>query len=208
MSKEDQYRNPQGDEGREVIKEMNEHHRELTAWGLEKIGSVGDFSPKKILDIGCGGGNCLRMLATRYPNAHADGIDISEDAVKMTLERNAAYHSWGKIDAQVAGVSDLPFPEKSFGLITAIETYFFWPDLGKDVMHAASRLEDGGVMLIVSEQYPDGKNDAALKESCEKYHMNIVPNEELSGIMEKAGLKTQTFTNPDRNWVAFVGRKC
>ncbi len=205
MAKEDQYRNPQGDEGRKVIEEMNEHHRELTSWGLGQISAIEGLRPKKILDIGCGGGNCLRMLTTRYPNAHADGIDISEEAVKVTLDRNAVYHSWGKIDAQVASVSDLPFPEKSFDLVTAIETYFFWPDLEKDLAHAASRLKEGGVMLIVSEQYPNGKNDEALKEACLKYGMNILPNEEVASLMEKAGLKTQTFTNEDKNWVAFVG---
>ena len=32
MAKEDQYRNPQGDEGRKVIEEMNEHLREFTSW--------------------------------------------------------------------------------------------------------------------------------------------------------------------------------
>ena len=205
MAKEDQYRNPQGDEGRKVIEEMNEHHRELTSWGLGQISAIEGLRPKKILDIGCGGGNCLRMLTTRYPNAHADGIDISEEAVKVTLDRNAVYHSWGKLDAQVASVSDLPFPEKSFDLVTAIETYFFWPDLEKDLAHAASRLKEGGVMLIVSEQYPNGKNDEALKEACLKYGMNILPNEEVASLMEKAGLKTQTFTNEDKNWVAFVG---
>ena len=81
MAKEDQYRNPQGDEGRKVIEEMNEHHRELTSWGLGQISAIEGLRPKKILDIGCGGGNCLRMLTTRYPNAHADGIGISEEAV-------------------------------------------------------------------------------------------------------------------------------
>ena len=35
--------------------------------------------------------------------------------------------------------------------------------------------------------------------------MNILPNEEVASLMEKAGLKTQTFTNEDKNWVAFVG---
>ena len=77
--------------------------------------------------------------------------------------------------------------------------------LEKDLAHAASRLKEGGVMLIVSEQYPNGKNDEALKEACLKYGMNILPNEEVASLMEKAGLKTQTFTNEDKNWVAFVG---
>lgn len=207
MAKEDQYRNPQGEEGRKVIEEMNEHHRELTSWGLGRISAVKDISPARILDIGCGGGSCLRMLATRYPNAHANGIDISEESVKVTLERNSAYHSWGRIDACVASVSDLPFPEESFDLMTAIETYFFWPDLEKDVAHAVSRLRKGGIMLIVSEQYPNSRNDEQLREACAKYGMRVRPNEEVAGIMEKAGLKTQTFTSEEKNWVAFVGIK-
>ena len=51
---EDQCQKPQGDEGREVIKQMGEHHRELTIWGLANIPKT---SAKEILDIGCGWGS-------------------------------------------------------------------------------------------------------------------------------------------------------
>lgn len=207
MSAEDQYMKPKGEEGRKVLEEMNDHHRELTSWALTKIGGVTGFRPKRLLDIGCGGGNCLRMLVTRYPSALATGIDVSEESVRMTLERNSFYVKNGKIDAQVASAGEIPFPEETFDLITAVETYFFWPDLEKDLAHAASRLKRGGVMMVVSEQYPDGKNDRKLAEACKKYHMNVLPNEQVAALMEKAGLKTQTYTDADKNWVAFVGTK-
>ncbi len=204
MAREDQYMNPQGEEGREVLKSMNEHHRDLTIWGLSNIPPM---HATRILDIGCGGGNTIKMLSVKYPNASIDGIDISEEAVKATLETNSVFHKWGKVNASVASVENIPFPENTFDIITAVETYFFWPDLEKNISHATSRLKKGGVLCVVSEQYFTDKNRTDLEASCKKYHMNIVENDVLKGYLEQCGLKTQISLVEEKNWVVFIGIK-
>ena len=39
------------------------------------------FSPRSILDVGCGGGGFTKKLAQRYPHAQITGIDISTQAI-------------------------------------------------------------------------------------------------------------------------------
>lgn len=201
MAREDQYCNPQGEEGRTVLKDMNEHHRDLTIWGLSNIPSM---HAARILDIGCGGGNTIKMLSVKYPNATIDGIDISEEAVKVTLETNSVFHKWGKVNASVASVDAIPFPEETFDIITAVETYFFWPNLEKTFFHVASRLKKGGVLCIVSEQYFTDANRSDLNAACAKYHMNIVENDVMKGYLEQCGLKTQVVLLEDKNWIEFI----
>jgi SAM-dependent methyltransferase len=44
---------------------------------------------ERVLDLGCGNGEwLLRALATR-PHLHAEGVDISEDAVAQAVARRA-----------------------------------------------------------------------------------------------------------------------
>ncbi|MGI6009670.1 MAG: class I SAM-dependent methyltransferase [Methanomethylophilus sp.] len=204
-----QCRCPQGEKGKKVLTDMNEHHRELTSWGLTQLRSFTGLKVRDALDIGCGGGNTLRMLCAGYPRAKCIGIDISQTAVDLTLERNGLYHRLGNLDAMVADVGSIPFPDESFDVITAVETYFFWPDLENDIKLAASKLRKGGVMLIIAEAYYE-KDISELdgvegKEWARKVH--LVSNPEMVSMMEAAGLEAKAVTNADKHWVVFVGRK-
>ena len=201
---EDQCQKPTGDEGREVIKQMGERHRELTIWGLANIPKS---SAKEILDIGCGGGHALKLLALKYPNAKCHGIDLSETCVEYSKEYNKFNIQWGKVDVQVASAENVPFPEKSMDLITGIETYFFWPNLEQTIAHVASRLKEGGILCIISEQYFTDENREKMNEACAKYHMKLVENDVMLSFMEAAGLKTQMILNEDKGWVTYLGFK-
>jgi ubiquinone/menaquinone biosynthesis C-methylase UbiE len=146
-----QFGRPSGEEGRKILQDMNEHHRPLMAWALSKLPVI---SPAEILDIGCGGGMFLKMLSEAYPDAGMTGADISPEALALTRETNQEAVSSGRLVTVLASVSDLPFHGGVFDLVTAMETYFFWPDLAKGLAEAARPLRDGGCMLIDSEQYP------------------------------------------------------
>ena len=204
MSVNEQFMKPTGEEGREVIKTMNEHHRPVTEWALSKMP---DLHPKRILDIGCGGGMLIGILADLYPDSVLDGVDISDESVSATIEYNLPLVEVGRLNVTEGSVSDLPYDPDTFDLITAIETYFFWPDLELDIFSASNRLVRGGTMMIASEAYvcPEFKerNDHYSKE----YGVRLVSNEMLADMMESAGLTTTTYTFKENNWVVFVGKR-
>ena len=115
MAEEEQYQKPVGEEGKAVIAKMYEHHRELTIWGLANIPAK---TAMNVLDVGCGGGMAVKMLALKYPNAKITGIDISEECIQATLDYNKVFHQWGKVDAKVASVENVPFEDSSLDIIT------------------------------------------------------------------------------------------
>lgn len=198
-----QFGRPSGDDGRKVLESMNDHHRELAEWALSVLP---DIRPSAILDIGCGGGMLISLLGKEYDGC-IRGIDISADAVDVATSYNRELVDSGRCSITTNSVSDIPYKDGTFGLVTAFETYFFWPDLANDIKEAARVLSDDGVMLIVSETYPHERfkerNDRLIKE----YGMNILENNELAELMEDSGLEVEIVEIEDNNWIAFLGRR-
>ena len=196
-----EYRCPQGEEGRDALARMNEHHAPLTDWALSLIPGI---EVNEILDIGCGGGMCIGKLHSKYPSARLHGIDISDESVKATSENNRDIEG---LDVRKASVSEIPFDDGAFQHITAVETYFFWPELHNDIKSAARCLAPGGAIVIVSETYPHPGQSEHDRQSISEYRMNIVENEVLADMMKSAGLDVRFETVPEKSWVTFIGIK-
>lgn len=195
------YSCPEGEEGRECIAHMNVHHAPLSEWALDNLSGI---DPGRILDIGCGGGMMMGKLHSRYPAASICGIDISEDCVEASIANNKSVPD---LEVRLASVSDIPYGDGEFDLITAVETYFFWPDLESDIRSAVRCLSEGGAIAIVSEMYPHPDHDEANARSIREYGMNIVVNEEMVGMLESLGLLVSCHVSEERNWVEFIGIK-
>lgn len=94
------------------------------------------------LDAGCGTGLNVERLARRPEVDTAIGVDVSSDA----LARARRYdHPWAR-----ATVLALPFPEKSFDIVTCFDVLQHVP-LGKDgcaVCELARVVRPGGLVLI------------------------------------------------------------
>jgi SAM-dependent methyltransferase len=198
------FRRPQGEQGMEVLKSMNEHHSQLTDWALSHLD---DFVPSRILDIGCGGGMALFKMATLYPSSMLDGVDISEESVRFSIGTNSESVRSGRMSIREGSVSALPFPDGSFDLITAFETYFFWPDLRSDLRETVRVLAPGGALLIVSEAYPHPDFQEQNDENTRLCGLRLVENEEMLSLLRSHGLHPVAYVREELNWVAFVACK-
>ncbi|MFA7342262.1 MAG: class I SAM-dependent methyltransferase [Candidatus Methanomethylophilaceae archaeon] len=198
------FRRPQGGQGMEVLKSMNEHHSQLTDWALSHLGGL---EPSRILDIGCGGGMALFKMATLYPSSMLDGIDFSSESVRFSIGTNSESLRSGRMSIQEGSVSDLPFPDGSFDLITAFETYFFWPDLRSDLRETVRVLAPGGALLIVSEAYPHPDFQEQNDENARLCGLRLVENEEMLSLLRGYGLVPTAYTREEMNWVAFLAWK-
>lgn len=72
-------------------------------------------SGDSLLDVGCAKGFMLHDLAAMIPGLVAKGIDISAYAIEHAIEDM-------KANLQVADAVDLPFADKSFDVVIAINT--------------------------------------------------------------------------------------
>lgn len=197
-----QFSRPEGDEGRAVLESMNSHHVPLWEFCLSELPKSVDGA---ILDVGCGGGGFLRRLSERYPFAMLFGVDISTEALAMTSEVNSEVVDQGGLELHEASVEDLPFEEGSFDMVTAMETYFFWPDLARGISEISRVVSPGGVVAIGCELRYDGSNDSEIDGKCREYGMRIVRDGEMIRIMDEAGIDAEAI--PGEHGVLYRGTK-
>jgi ubiquinone/menaquinone biosynthesis C-methylase UbiE len=72
------------------------------------------------------GGRTVNKLATIATQGKVCGVDYSEESVAFTKRSNARWIEAGRVEIRQASVSELPFPDNTFDVITAVETHYFW----------------------------------------------------------------------------------
>ena len=117
-----QCRKPHSWVGRFFLWEMGARHSELTDWGLSHVVIKSDF---KILDVGCGGGKTVAKLAQMAATGSVSGLDYSRASVAASLRTNREGVASGRVAIHHGAVSSLPFPNRHFDLVTAVETHYY-----------------------------------------------------------------------------------
>ena len=146
----EQCRNPTGILGRLVARSMNYGHSRITQWGLSHV-SINKNDT--ILDIGCGGGKTVRTLAERATEGRVYGIDYSEDCVAVASKINKKLIDVGRVEILHASVESLPFSDGLFDLVTAVESYYFWPNLINNLKEIRRVLKPRGSVIFINAMY-------------------------------------------------------
>ncbi|KMY53788.1 SAM-dependent methyltransferase [Bacillus sp. FJAT-27231] len=188
----EQAKNPNGILGSFMLRIMNSAHIEMNKWALEKI-KVREESV--MLDVGCGGGKTLQLLSNMNTYGKLYGIDYSEQAVKDSIRANKVDVETGKVHIEQASVTDIPFPENSFDIITAFQTHYFWSDLENSVKEVFRVLKQEGCFFIIAEVYKIN------------YHMKAYKTkEDMEQLFKKTGFNTVEFyVNPNKKWICIKG---
>ena len=198
---------PTGWLGRFTLWRMNSSHSKLTDWGLEHIPIE---NHRAILDVGCGGGRTVSKLASIAAQAKVYGIDYSDQSVAATKRTNAEWIGLGRVEVQLSSVSQMPFPDGMFDLVTAVETHFWWPDLPGDMREVCRVLKPGGTLILIAEVYK-GAN-TTVSRLAEKYAsrtgMKLLSVDEHRELFASAGfLNVQVIEERRKGWICGVGRK-
>lgn len=193
-------RKPIGDDGRRILDHMNEEHSPLTEWGFSHI-HFGD----KVLDIGCGGGNALRLALHASPESDFFGIDYSDIAIEKATGFNGEAVMSGRLKLQKASVSRLPFQDHVFDTVYSVESYFFWPDLPHDLREIARVTKKGGTLTLIVEMVAGDMSERHEKIS-EHLGMNILAPDDLKAELENAGYRDVACDwDKEKGWLTIQG---
>jgi len=198
---------PSGWLGRFTLWRMNASHSKLTDWGLQHISIEKDLA---ILDVGCGGGRTVGKLAAIATQGKVYGIDYSEESVAATKRTNAHWMDLGRVEVQHGSVSQMPFPDGMFDLVTAVETHFWWPDLPGDMREVFRVLKPGGTLILIAEVYKGANTTASrlMEKYASQTGMKLLSVDEHRELCTNAGFSDiQVIEERRKGWICGVGRK-
>jgi ubiquinone/menaquinone biosynthesis C-methylase UbiE len=200
-----QCRKPSWLPGRLVAMLMNFSHRQLSTWGLSHL-HIG--SESTILDVGCGGGQTIRQLATVAPAGTIYGVDYSPASVATARRTNAALIETGRVDVRLGTVSALPFDASTFDVVTAIETHYYWPDLLADFREVQRVLKPGGTFAIVAETHRGRRMDWLHRPAMRLLRAAYLTVGEHRDLLTQTGYtNVETFEQRATGWVCVTARK-
>ncbi len=202
-----QCQKPAGWLGRFVLRNMNSRHSTVTDWGLSHI-SVQEH--ETVLDVGCGGGRTVNKLAVKTTGGKVYGLDHSTESVAVAIKTNRELIDAGRVEIREGSVSQLPFSQDFFDLVTAVETHFWWSDLPGDIREIYRVLKPGGALIVIAEVYK-GANTKTAK-LVEKYLPRtgmtfLTPNEHRELFVNAGFSDIQIIEEPDKGWICCAGRK-
>jgi SAM-dependent methyltransferase len=106
----------------------------------EAIRRVGLEPGRRVLDIGCGTGSFLRLVAER--GAEPSGIDASSELIEFARRRLP------EADLRVGEMEELPFADNLFDLVTGFNSFFFANDMVA-ALREAGRVAKPGAAVVV-----------------------------------------------------------
>ncbi|HXT14212.1 MAG TPA: class I SAM-dependent methyltransferase [Gemmatimonadaceae bacterium] len=191
--------------GRLIARSMNASHVRLTAWGLSHL-SIGPEAT--VLDIGCGGGQTIKTLASMAANGKVFGVDYAPASIATARATNAKQIATGSVDIRPASVSNLPFPADMFDVVTAVETHYYWPDLQHDLEEVRRVLKPGGRLMILAEAYRGKRLDFLFWPVMALLGARYLTRAEHARALEGAGYRdVEVLEERTHGWICALGSK-
>ena len=136
------------------------------------------------------------------------GIDYSEVSVEKSIDLNRDAIDAGIVNVVQGSVSDMPFYDETFDIVTGFETIYFWPDFINDLKEVNRVLKKDGLVFFCNEAvYREGEMEK-YGDLVELLDMKIYSEEVLKESLEKTGFKDfKAYVDDENDWICVTARK-
>jgi SAM-dependent methyltransferase len=111
----------------------------------------------RVLDVGCGTGHALNLMARAFPSSTFSGYDIAEDAIGQAREEAAGF-GLGNVGFKVLDVTRLP-REPRYDVITAFDSIHDQVDPAAVLAGISAALAQGGTFFMVDFKFQSAVED-------------------------------------------------
>ncbi len=128
---------------------MERDHLPITLPVLDRM----QLSPaESVLDVGCGAGWLLRLLAVPVTEGRVVGMDVSDEMVRHARSNCA---DLPHVMVVPGSVDEIPWENDFFTRVISVESAYYWPDPAAGLREVFRVLRPGGSAWILINYYRD-----------------------------------------------------
>ena len=173
-----QLSNPTGIGGKLIFSVMNRQNRPLYG-EVNRLLTLSDTDI--VLDIGCGNGYMLNILAQQY-DCTFTGIDISASIIENASNRYSKFTKDGRVTFDCQNVDAMSFADGSFDKAYTINTVYFWENLDTSMSEIWRVLKPNGFFINTLFS-----NEKLSQFSHTRFGYKRFTIEELTGVGNNVG---------------------
>ena len=96
----------------------------------------------------------------------------------------------------------MPFPDATFDCVTAVESYYFWPDIAADLAEIRRVMKPNGQLVIIAGMYLGSKFDKRNMKLIRVGGMRCFSVQEFEDNLQGAGfLDLAVNVEPRKGWI-------
>jgi ubiquinone/menaquinone biosynthesis C-methylase UbiE len=160
----------------------------------EKLSSRG-FRQGRILDVGCGFGATVLVLADRFPDSEIVGIDLSEPLLRLAEQTAQPMDLGERVRFEKADAQDIPYDDDSFDAVINLQMVHIVDDPVRMLNEIERVLVPDGCLFV-----------ADIKRSwvglVDKVFRSALTLEEARDLVRRSELRKGTFSS-DLLWWRF-----
>lgn len=181
-----QFRRPSGFLATPVGFLFRRMNREAVEWTIALL----DIKlTDRVLEIGFGPGLGIQQAAALALRGHVAGVDFSDAMVRQARTRNAAAIAAGRAELRHADAAALPYPDRSFDKVFAVNVIYFWPEPVTILRELRRVLKPGGRLAL----YLIAKEDLAKYKLTRTGLYRHYTGEDVARLLTEAGFSGARF---------------
>jgi SAM-dependent methyltransferase len=111
-----------------------------------------DVQPSdRVLEVGCGHGVAVTLIADRMTTGTVLGIDRSARMIEMATERNRAHVAAGRAEFQTVSLADADFGDRVFDKVLAFHVNVFWREPVRELAVLRRQLAADGSFYLFDQ---------------------------------------------------------
>ena len=171
-----QYGNPRGIVGWRIGQKMMQQHLPETQWTVARL----DVGPDDIvLELGCGAGKGLQLVAGILTGGKVIGLDRSETLVKSALSINRERVASGTVTVIHGDAQEIPLADSSVDKVFSIHSLYFWDDLNTAMSEISRVLRPGGLVIFTVSDGTVSEDNVPVKDMLST---KVIPGMEQAGL--------------------------
>jgi ubiquinone/menaquinone biosynthesis C-methylase UbiE len=111
----------------------------------------------------------------------------------------------GRVEVLHGSVSSMPFSDAAFDFVTAVENYYFWPDIATDLTEVRRVMKPNGQLVIIAGMYRGSKCDKRNMKLISVGGMRAFSVKEFGDALHDVGFPNVAVTVKQRKgWICVV----